>query len=519
MIYLDELLKRIDPVTSSGDLHVEVTGIHMDSRKIQPGNCFVAIRGFKTNGLNYLGEAISNGATSLVFESEPDDTLPDLPVKLSWVLVKNARRVMSKMAAAFYNHVSDHMYTVGITGTNGKTTIMSLIHAIFSKDSETAKIGTLGMFYDGVHQKSSLTTPEAHDLFQFLDYSYHKGCKNMVMEVSSVALALHRVDAVHFSQGIFTTFSGDHLDFHKTMEDYLDAKLRLFKSLTMEDWAVINIDDPSAQKFLEILECKYLTYGFSPDADVQPKKFKCTLDGIQATINTPKGEIVIKSSLLGRVNLSNILAAITSAVIKGISFEQIAKAVKEFKAPKGRLDIIYNKGFAVLVDYAHTDEALETMLKSLREVTQNRIILVFGAGGSRDKSKRPRMGEAAALNSDFVVLTSDNPRQEDPLEIVRDVKAGFPKSYRNVLIEPDRKKAIYQAIEIAKNGDLVVLAGKGHEDYQIFKDKTIHFDDYEIAMEALDKLHEHDQKQEVSHKLNQEKTEVKKSQKDTETNA
>jgi UDP-N-acetylmuramoyl-L-alanyl-D-glutamate--2,6-diaminopimelate ligase len=488
MMYLDELLKGVDIVSSSKGLHVNVSGIQMNSRKIQPGNCFVAIRGYKENGLNYLGDAIANGATAIVFESKPDETLPDIPLNLTWILVKNARYALSKMVAAFHGHVSDSMYAVGITGTNGKTTIMSLLHDIYNTETETAKIGTLGMFYDGIQEKTSLTTPESTDIFQFLSYAYQKGCKNLVMEVSSVGLSLYRVNSIHFSQGIFTTFSGDHLDFHKTMEDYLAAKMKLFTRLGQEDWAIINIDDPSAYKILEQLDCKYLTYGYSPDADVRPVKYKLKLNGISATLRTPKGDISIKSQLVGRVNLCNIMAAVTSAIIKGISFENIQKALKEFKPVKGRLDPVYSEDFTVMVDYAHTDNALESMLKSLRELVKNRLILVFGAGGSRDKSKRPRMGKAAADNADFLVLTSDNPRQENPADIITDVAAGFDTGFKNYIQEVDRKKAIQKAIHMAEKDDLVVIAGKGHEDYQIFMDKTIHFDDYEVALDTIKKL-------------------------------
>lgn len=457
----------------------------MDSRRIRPGYCFVALRGYKENGLNYLGSAIVNGASVIVFESEPDETLPEMPLTLSWVLVKDARIVLSQMAAAFYNYIADSIYNVGITGTNGKTTIMSLIHAIYSQESETAKIGTLGMYYDGLVEKTTLTTPEALDIFAFLSRAHQKGCQNLVMEVSSVSLVLHRVHNIHFSQGIFTTFSGDHLDFHQNMEDYLDAKMALFRGLGQDDWAIINADDPVAPTILEQLDSKYLTYGFSENADVRPLKYKLSLEGIQATIKTPKGNLDIKSHLIGRVNLSNILAAISSAVIKGISFEHIRAGLAAFKPVKGRLDVMYHQEFSVMVDYAHTDNALETMLSSLKEIVPNRIILVFGAGGSRDKTKRPRMGKAAAEHADFLVVTSDNPRAENPEDIIKDITAGFPPQFNHYIVETDRKLAIEKALQMAQPGDLIVMAGKGHEDYQIFKDKTIHFDDYEVANEIL----------------------------------
>ena len=489
MIYLDELLEGVEIISASDDLHVEVSGFHMDSRKIKPGYCFVAIRGYKENGLQYLGDAILNGAKAIVFETSPDDTLPEIPVTATWVQVENARVALSRMAATLYGYDSfaASMYAIGVTGTNGKTTVINLIHAIFNREIKTAKIGTLGMAFEKDQVKTSLTTPESIDIFEFLAAAHKQGCKAMVMETSSVALKVHRVAHLHFSQGIFTNFSGDHLDFHQTMEDYLDSKLILFKNLTMENWAIINIDDPSAIKIIEQLNCKYLTYGFSKDADVRPMKYKLTLDGIQATLDTPRGKINIKSALLGRVNLANIMAAVSSAVIKGISLENIAAAVQDFKPVKGRLDRAYSGDFSVLIDYAHTDKALEGMLQSLKEIATNRIILVFGAGGSRDKTKRPRMGNVACQYADFVVVTSDNPRKEDPQAIIQDILQGFAQDFKAYIVEIDREKAIEKALDMAQPGDLVVIAGKGHEDYQIFKDKTIHFDDYEMVKTILDK--------------------------------
>jgi len=488
MIYLDQLLQKVEVVAKSGNLHIPISGIHMDSRKIREGYCFVAIRGLKDNGAKYLGDVIAAGASAIVLEQKPDETFPDIPFSVSWVMVKNARIVLSKMAAAFYGQTADYMYNVGITGTNGKTTVMSLIHAIYSKEHLTARIGTLGMAFNHLEVKTGLTTPEAVDIFDFLAQAHKGGCNNLVMEASSVALKLHRVDNIRFSQGVFTNFTGDHLDFHKTMEQYLDAKLELFRKLGEEDWAVVNLDDPQAPKVLEHLNCRYITYGFSAEADVHPVRFKFSINKTRAHIQTPRGELEIKSSLVGRVNLSNLMAAVTSAVIRGISSENISAAISEFKPVKGRLDTIYDKGFAVMIDYAHTDNALESMLKSVREIVPGKIILVFGAGGSRDKSKRPRMGAAASKNAGFLVVTSDNPRQEDPNDIIKDIIAGFESGFDKFITEPDRKRAIQKAIQMAEEDDLVVIAGKGHEDYQVFKDKTIHFDDYEVARSVLEKM-------------------------------
>ncbi|UCH94000.1 MAG: UDP-N-acetylmuramoyl-L-alanyl-D-glutamate--2,6-diaminopimelate ligase [Candidatus Aminicenantes bacterium] len=490
MIYLDELLKDVDIISGSDDLHREVSGIQPDSRKIKPNNCFVAIPGFKENGLTFVGDAIANGANSIVFETNPEDTLPEIPFTVTWVQVENTRLALSRMAAAFYGYdrIWDSLYAVGVTGTNGKTTVMSLIHEIFNREFPTAKIGTLGMVFKEEIEKTNLTTPESIVIYEFLSRVYEQGCRSLVMEASSVGLKLHRVESIHFSQGIFTNFSGDHLDFHHTMEDYLDSKMILFKKLIMEDWAIINIDDPSASKIFEHINCKYLTYGFCEDADIRPLKYKFSMEGIQATLETPKGNVTIKSSLLGRVNLVNIMAAVASAVIKGISLETISRAIGEFKPLKGRLDLAYNNQFSVLIDYAHTDKALEGLLQSLEEIVTNKIILVFGAGGSRDKTKRPRMGTVACQYADYIVVTSDNPRKEEPMDIINDIIRGFSPGFKQFVVEVNREKAIEKALYMADKGDLVVIAGKGHEDYQIFKDKTIHFDDYEVVHKILKKM-------------------------------
>lgn len=487
MKYLDELIKDVSIISSSGDLHIEITGIQLDSRKIEEKNCFVAIRGFNENGLRYLGDALGKGANSVIFEASPEDTFPDIPIGIVCIQVENARVALGKMAAGFYgyNKWADEIYGIGITGTNGKTTVMSLIHAIFSKEYKTAKIGTLGMEGADYYRESTLTTPEAADIFKFLAEVHQKGCNHLVMEVSSVGLDLHRVEQIRFSQGIFTNFSGDHLDFHQTMEEYFSSKLMLFNQLTMEDWAIINIDDPAAIRIIEQLDCKYLTYGFSEDADIRPLKYKLTMKGIQATLDTPMGKININSMLLGRVNLINIMAAVCSAIIREISTEHIVSALREFKAVRGRLDIAYQGEFSVLIDYAHTDKALEGLLLSLKEIVPNKIILVFGAGGSRDRSKRPRMGSVASQHADFIVVSSDNPRNEDPIDIINDIIKGFKKGYKNYKVEPDRKKAIEKALKLANKDDLVVIAGKGHEDYQIFKDNVLHFDDYEVLKDLI----------------------------------
>ena len=478
---LATLLDKDEIISHRGDLSLGISGVNHDSRNIRKNNCFVAIRGYNKEGLDFMNDAVMRGANSIVAESEIKDEFPDV----TYVRVKNDRVALSKLASRFYENPSEEMYVIGVTGTNGKTTVVSIINDILKKEFITAKIGTLGMICKGISRKTELTTPEATEIFEFLSLCKSSGCNNLVMEVSSVGLRLHRVEDIRFSQALFTTFSGDHLDFHKTMEEYFRSKMLLFEKLSADDWAVINIDDPYSKKILGELRCNCLTYGFSESADIRPVDYRLIKTGIYGKAQTPEGEIEIESSLIGRVNLSNILAAVASSIVKGISLEKIHDAVKNFKAVKGRMDFVYDGDFSVIIDYAHTDKALEALLRSLREVVTNRIILVFGAGGSRDKTKRPRMGEVASKNSDFIVVTSDNPRKEDPAGIIRDVVGGFDRHFKDFFIVEERENAIRKALDLAEKGDMVVVAGKGHEDYQIFKDRTIHFDDYEVVRKIL----------------------------------
>ncbi len=480
----------MDVISAAGDLRRKITGIRNDSRKIADKNCFAAVKGFKEDGLAYLPEAIKRGADSVVTEGAPDDKYRPLldSGKLAWIRVRNVRVALSRMAAVLYDNPTEKMVTVGITGTNGKTTVMSLIAAIFGREAATASIGTLGMSCGGFVEKSGLTTPESSDIFEFLSGVCRPDCRNLVIEASSVALKLYRLEDIGFSQAVFTNFSGDHLDFHRTMDDYFESKMILFTKLRKGGTAVINIDDPRAPGIIERVKEACITYGFSGQADVRPVDYKLSPDGLEAVVHTPQGEINIESSLIGRINLSNILAAVASSLVQGISFTDIAAAVKDFKAVRGRLDVAYRNDFYVLIDYAHTDQALSALLQSLREAAGKRIIVVFGAGGSRDKTKRPRMGEAASRHADFVVVTSDNPRAEDPADIAGDITPGFVPGFKDYIVELDREKAIKKALEMARKGDLVVVAGKGHEDYQVFRDRTIHFDDYEVVRKLIKEI-------------------------------
>lgn len=477
MITIRELLAGIETMEVTGSMDTDITGIAYDSRKVDRGNCFVAISGFRDDGNRYVEDAVSRGARLIITEAAPGK----VGEGVTWVRLKNIRKAFSKISLNFYGDPLKDKYVVGVTGTNGKTTVVGLIEAIFNKSGNTAKFGTLGAWCGGSGKKASLTTPEAMEIYRFLCDECSGEYDNVVMEVSSVALELERVEGIEFSQAIFTNLSGDHLDFHLDMDNYFESKLSLFRSLSPDKWAVINIDDEKGNVIIDAINSKYITYGFSSEADVRPLRYDLSSREIRADIITPRGALKIRCGLVGRINLSNILAAVASAIIRDIGDEEIAAALDEFQPVKGRLDFVYINDYSVMIDYAHTDNALENLLSSVRELNYRKIILVFGAGGARDTTKRPRMGAVAARFADHVVVTSDNPRDEDPEQIIRQVVAGFPGEFSSYQVEPHREKGIAAGIKRARKGDIVIIAGKGHEDYQILVDQVIHFDDYEVV--------------------------------------
>ncbi|MDY0297581.1 MAG: UDP-N-acetylmuramoyl-L-alanyl-D-glutamate--2,6-diaminopimelate ligase [Acidobacteriota bacterium] len=464
----------------------EIHGLRYDSRRVTPGDCFVAVHGFKRDGLDFLDQALADGAAAVVTEHAPRTGLP--PV--AWVRVADDRAALSRMAANLLGSEAGGVRMIGVTGTNGKTTVAGLIAAILSRIAPTGLAGTLGMTLHGVEvtpfpNSSRLTTPESVDLFEFAAQVASRGGRYMVMEASSAAIALKRVADIPFSLGVFTTFSGDHLDFHHSMDAYFRAKLSLFQNLGPEDWAVINIDDPAAGRIVPELQCHYLTYGFSPGADITPRDARFSLRGMRAVIRTPLGEAQVESPLLGRVNLLNIMAAMAAALVLKIPLEEVIAAVAAWQPPRGRLEPVHRGEFAVVVDFAHTDRALHQLLSSLREVSNGKLILVFGAGGDRDSTKRPRMGQVAAEWADFLFVTSDNPRSEDPGAIAAAITSGFPPEFSRFKLELDRRKAINAALNMAGKGDTVVITGKGHETSQIIGDRVLDFNDAGVVREWL----------------------------------
>ena len=503
---IQEIIKEVDLINVNGSMEREISSVCYDSRKVDNGSLFVAIKGLKSDGHNFLGEAIKRGARAVVVENNsqlptPDSRLPTI------ITVRDSRKALALISANFYGHPSREMSVIGITGTNGKTTISYLINSILKVNGfKTGLIGTIDYRFDGEIIPSSHTTPESLDLQQLFKRIAGNGGKYCVMEVSSHSLELDRVYGTRFETGVFTNLTQDHLDFHGNLEKYFHAKARLFKEYELKK-AVINIDDPYGRRLIKDIKSeRILTYGIKEDADVKADDINISINGLKFIANTLIGKLNIESRFLGMHNVYNILASVSTAILEGLSEKSIIKGIVLLETVPGRLEVI-NEGqdFTVLVDYAHTDDALKNVLKAAREIPHSKIIVVFGCGGERDRGKRPLMGKAAVEYSDFAIITSDNPRSEEPSKIIDEIEKGIKNppqippllkggeggfSGERYIKIPDRREAIEYAINNASKGDIVIIAGKGHEDYQIFKDKKIHFDDREVAREAIKKSYQ-----------------------------
>jgi UDP-N-acetylmuramoyl-L-alanyl-D-glutamate--2,6-diaminopimelate ligase len=474
------------PLRSAPSQDLRVRQVTNDSRKVQPGSLFVAIHGLATDGNLYAREAATRGAVAVLSENPAP---ADWPQQIPWIEVIDSRKALAITAANFYGQPARTLKLVGVTGTNGKTTTTSLIDSILrASGAKTGLFGTIAYHTPLGERPAPNTTPESLDLQSFFGEIRDAGGVYATMEASSHALALDRLWGCHFAAAVFTNLTRDHIDYHKTFENYFAAKRRLFEGTGAgaPDLAVINVDDQWGRK-LSGLAARTLTYGLQNGTDLKAKKFQLAFKGLDFTAQTPNGSIQVESALVGRINVYNILAAIGAAMGLGISNAQIETGIRNLRAVAGRFERVdCGQPFLVVVDYAHTDDALQNLIRTARELnTKGRIITLFGCGGSRDRTKRPIMGELSGRMSDLSILTSDNPRQEDPLKIISDIVVGMQKSGGKYLIEPDRAKAIQVGIDEARPGDMVLLAGKGHEDYQIFADHTIHFDDREVARKAL----------------------------------
>ena len=464
----------------------EILGLACDSRKVSPGALFFALHGAKVDGHAFLKDAVARGAMAIASE----EVAPAwLPANLAWVQVREPRKTLAIAAANFYRHPASSLSLAAITGTNGKTTTASLIDAMVKAwKAKTGLFGTIAYQTPRGEYPSPNTTPESLELLQVFAEIRDEGGKFAVLEASSHALAMDRLWGCHFAAAVFTNLTREHMDYHQTFEDYFAAKRRLFEGTGAgaPEVAVVNIDDAYGKQLVGLAK-RTVTYGLDAAADIITKKFQLSFEGLAFTVVTPNGKVQVASSLVGRINVYNILAAIGAGQALGLGNEAIEKGLRDLKSVSGRFQRIdEGQPFFVIVDYAHTDDALENLIRTARELNgKGRIITLFGCGGDKDRTKRPVMGEATGRLSDLTILSSDNPRSEDPLKIISDIIVGLQKTSGKYLIEPDREKAIGLALDQARAGDTVLLAGKGHENYQILASGTLAFDDRDVARNAL----------------------------------
>ncbi|GGP12014.1 UDP-N-acetylmuramoyl-L-alanyl-D-glutamate--2,6-diaminopimelate ligase [Oceanobacillus neutriphilus] len=489
---LKELINLLTIKETEGNTNIPITGIQMDSRRIEKGNIFICvpgIEGFLADRHDFIEEAVSAGAVAIVVEKEMNN-YPGV----TKIRVKDARFAMAVMSAHFYNYPSRQLKLYGITGTNGKTTTSYILDTIFS--NHKLNMGLMGN--NGVKIKDKLypvqiNTHEPPALQKNLREMTDQEVDCCVMEVSSQGLDMGRVIGCHFKMGIFTNLTQDHLDYHKDFESYKEAKGLLFSRLgenssnKNKSYAVLNADDPASVYFKKITSAEVITYGIEHPADVSARNISVGSGGISFTAETFRGEIDIHLKLIGLFNIYNTLAAIAAALLEDVPLESIRDSLTQIESVQGRMELVdAGQPFSVLVDYAHTPDALENVLRTLKEIAEGRIITVFGCGGDRDSDKRPKMGSIAGAFSDYVVVTSDNPRTEEPSKILTQIAEGINNSKYQCIV--DRKAAIEMAIKMARPKDIVLIAGKGHETYQIIGDQTIHFGDKEAAAAILKTL-------------------------------
>lgn len=485
---LADVLQGIEYNITKGNLDTEITGVYYDSRKVRPGSLFICVRGFKTDGHNYIESAIANGAVAIL--AEEDKKVPDDVV---YIVTKNTRQAMAKVASNFYDKPSKFMRVIGVTGTNGKTTTTHLIQNILHRAGfKTGILGTLYARIDDYEKEMGHTTPEALEIEEFMNLCRERGARYVVMEVSSHALDLDRVKEIDYKVAIFTNLTQDHLDYHQNMENYKNAKIKLFTMIPENEgnFVVINNDDRYAEDFIKGSRAEVITYGIENGADVRGYNLDISAEGTSFMVRYKDTDFKVQMQLIGLFSVYNALAAIAFALREGIEPEVIKEALAATLSVAGRFEQVKcGQDFTVVVDYAHTPDGLENVLKTAKSLTQNRLITVFGCGGDRDKTKRPLMGEIAARYSDFCVVTSDNPRSEDPKAIIDDIIPGLLKvEGSRYAVVVDRREAIRHAIYMAKPGDMVVIAGKGHETYQLIGDKILEFDDRKVAAEFLKEI-------------------------------
>jgi len=478
---LSELISGIDSCIFEGN-DVDIKHITYNSKDVIEGSLFICIEGFKADGHHFAQEAVDRGAKALIISKDIN-----INGDVTLVKVNDTRKAMAIIASNFYKKPAEKMKIIGITGTNGKTTSTFMMKSILEAYGQ--KIGLIGTIYNIIGDKiieAKRTTPESLDLQCLFKEMADNNCTYCVMEVSSHSLELDRVYGIDFEVGIFTNLTQDHLDFHKTMENYFKAKLKLFDRAKN---AIINIDDDYGKEALRYVKGNILKYGIDSVADVYAKDITMSDEGTKFKLCYDSNEIEVNLHLPGKYNVYNALGCAAAALSLGIDINTIKKGLEDLKAVPGRSERIKAKqGFTVIIDYAHTPDGIENILKASREYTKGRLIILFGAGGDRDKTKRPLMGKAAGTFADYCIITSDNPRNEEPEKIIQDIIPGVEKTGCPYKIIVDRKEAIKYALMNAKKDDVIVIAGKGHETYQILKDKTVHFDEKEIVNELLQEI-------------------------------
>lgn len=496
---LQELIASLDMVMTKGNLQCEVVSVTEDSRQVKPGSVFVAIKGEHQDGHQFVRQAQAQGAVGVVVEEEGYEMLePSQGGRSSALIrVKSSRKALGLLASRLYGMPSAHLRMVGVTGTNGKTTVTHLAKSLLeAQGHHVGLLGTVGYVFGTERRVASHTTPAPVELQDMLRAMVNAGMDVAVMEVSSHALALDRVAGCEFDIVVFTNLTQDHLDFHRTLDEYFQAKLRLFTECvesgekTGPKRALVNADDERASMILQHCSIPTWTFGLHAPADIQAEAIRLSMGGTEFLVNSPLGRLTISSQLVGEHNVSNMLAAIGIGLEMGMTISMIERAVQSVANVPGRFERIdEGQAFTVVVDYAHTEDALYRLLRAAQVIKEGRIIILFGCGGDRDSGKRPKMGQVAAQHSDLVIVTSDNPRTENPQTILTQIEQGIqsllPEERCPYQIIPDRAQAIHAAVAEARAGDLVLIAGKGHEDYQIIGTQKIHFDDREEARKAI----------------------------------
>lgn len=464
---------------------LEASGVTDDSRAVRPGDLFIAVKGYSLDGAVFIGEAVKKGAGVILAEEDFD-----APAGVRKILVDDARKALPVIAGNFYGRASDKLNIIGVTGTNGKTTITYIIESILREAGEdTGVIGTISYRIKDKVLPAKNTTPGVLELQSMLAEMVGRKIRYAAMEVSSHSLDQGRMEGISLDAGIFTNITPEHLDYHKTIDRYFQAKKRIFGILKDGGAAVLNNDDSRVASLRRCIKNRVLTYGIKNDADIKAEGIRLSLSGSTFEMITPAGHIEVKTKLVGMHNISNILAGAAAATAVNISLGAIRDGAASITSVPGRLEAVdAGQVFRVFVDYAHTEDALYNILNYLKKAAREaKIVTVFGCGGNRDRKKRPMMGKVACKLSDYVVITSDNPRFEEPGDIIEEIEAGVRGSFSNYNIVPDRRKAIEKALAMADAEDIVVIAGKGHENYQIIGDRVIHFDDREVAREILEK--------------------------------